>query len=276
MDDGETSLTMEAGDIINVRGTCTDAGDEWVAAQRDIADISSELYTKFVVRWRTETASNGLGARVDLVFGDAGEQTIVGVAAPEFSTTWKVSTGTIVAPGADKDIAHIRLAADDNPDAKADGGFSVYYDFIMLCQGIFAFPHVAPGGVRLETPMKTVELDAPSREGGHLQRLGMKSPIIILSGDMEYDDSVDLVGWRPSGTGEYGERLFKIIRDSDPWQWLTSDIINCKVTPDTNPFFIEQRNNPEDAQRLWGLRFKQYSLSSLGETWWVNKQWYGK
>jgi len=130
----------------------------------------------------------------------------------------------------------------------------------------------------LETPRKDVEIDIPGRDGGIIQKLGMKSPIIILTGDMMFVDDDD-VGTSGTTWGtiyyKYGEYLLKIIRDSDPWQWLTSDIINCKVTLDNDPLFLEGTNTSEGVQRVFGLRFKQYSLSSLGESTWDDRQWFG-
>jgi len=152
----------------------------------------------------------------------------------------------------------------------------------MVHKGTFTFPYVPPGGVSYDLPYKTVELDVPGRDGGILQRLGMKSPLITVEGTMDYSDTADRWKDAPATSslavrGLYGNRLYKIIRGMEgdyrePWNWFTSDQVNCKVVPDTNPFRISTDPN-EKEQRMYSLHFKQFSLSSLGEADWDELEW---
>lgn len=253
----DASLTVDHGDIFNITAKLDGAGDENVQYEKNITNISSNTYPYFLVRYKTSASSNSLGARVKLVF-TSGTQWILGETTPQFSTTWKVVTGTITTG---KTIDKIQVWADDYPDSANSGTPSVYFDFILLCKYIWTLPDFKV--LRPAFEKKIAQIPIPERDGDVIQDLGLKSPQIILQGDMQHGES-----W---GT-PYGEYMYYIMRDSDPWQWITSDMINCKAKP---TYFGPSQEASSGQQRLWELRLLMYSLSSLGESTWDGKQWFG-
>lgn len=252
---GQTSLVVENGDIFKLTGVCDSSSDEFVMYEKDITNISTDVYTKFLARWKTSAASNGLGAKIIIVF-TSGNQTILGASAPEFSTTWQVTSGTLTAG---KTIDKIQFYADDNPNSVASGTYQVYYDFLLLHKDTFTFPNFTD--LTVDFPKKVARLAIPGREGDILQDLGMGSAEIVLSGDIMSGKS-----WG-SPDGEY---FYYIVRD-DPWQWFSSDVINCKVVVE-RPRLAQVASSGH--QRTWELRMLQYSLSDLGLSTWDSKQWF--
>jgi len=110
------------------------------------------------------------------------------------------------------------------------------------------------------------DLRAPTRIGDIIQYLGMNAPTIRLNGKIDVDTS----NWG----SPYGEYLYYIWREAtnDPWQWFTSDLINCKVTPRT---FSLSQSSDSKALRLWSCELRKYDKSSGAETTWGGKQYYG-
>jgi len=263
---GDITPDILHGDILEIELVC-DAGAGAIELgayyNSNNLGISTNAYPKLLVRFKTSAASAGVQALVVAEYSDASTETII---AEQYSDTWKEATGTFTAS---KTLDHIRLYA-YKPTGTNDGTYYVYYDFVMVFIGPWTFPFVAPGGVHYEPSYKLVEMEIPGRDGDIHQKLGMKSPVITLEGHMDTDSD-----W---GTLP-GDDLYRIIRgkigDYDtPWNWFTSDVVNCKVVPDTNPFSIGQ-DSRSGSQRVYRLRFKQFSYSSLGEADWDNLAWAG-
>lgn len=257
-----STLTVLHGDIFQIEGAPDDAGDEYVHYEKDITNFSTNTYTKYVVRSKTSVSSNGLKPYISWQF-TAGFQDI----ALDFSTRWKVSTGTITAS---KTVDKIRLAATDDPDALAAGTYQVYYDFVLACRNIFTFPHVKK--IYLKTPQKLAQLEIPGRAGDIIQKLGMKSPEIVIEGDMKAGET-----WGDT-TLTYGEILMRIMNSSDPWQWLEfslgSEDVGFKVTPNIAGLELEL---PSNEKGVAGYRcpFIVTNLSDLLESTWADLQWMG-
>ena len=257
----DAEMTVLYNDIFQIKAVFDDGvgTDEYCNYEYDLnPDISSNTYTKFLLRYKTSAGSAGAQAKAVIIF-TAGDQTIL---EPSYSTTWKTVAGDITAG---KMIDKVQFWAQKEVDETPNGTYYVYYDFLLLHRDTFTFPFL-DGRMFLKGPMKTVELDYPMREGGHVQRLGMKSPQITLEGTMNTNTN-----W---GTPD-GEYLYYLLRDNDPWQWFTSDLINCKVVVDNEGFSLGYDKNVS-AQRIWSLPLKLYSQSSLGESTWDDKQWFGK
>jgi len=251
----ETESSLTAAD---------DAGDEYAHYWATVPNVSSNTYPTFAILWKTSDSSNALGARVSLNFDDATDQTILGASAPQFSTSWEFTTGTIT-PG--KTIEKIRLWADDYPNTIAAGESSVLYDFVMLCRGTFTFPYAHVHSLQISN--RYADIIIPGRVGDIQQYLGMESPTIRLSGDMKHG-----IGTWGGSLITYGEFLYRLFHEAhnDPCQWFDSDLIKCKVTP--RDFNISQEKD-SGAQRTWELLLKHYSLSSGVESEWNNTQWFG-
>lgn len=251
-------------------------------------NFSTTTYPKFLCRYKTSADSSGAAAKVVLAFtgydnaksvdtniSDGNAQEIL---TNSYSTTWTTATGDITAG---ETIDHVLMFAECDTTT-ANGTYYVYYDFVLIHKGTFTFPYWHD--IHYDLPYKTVELDIPGRDGGILQKLGMKSPIITIEGMMDTSDTGDRWKDAPSTLSLgvrslYGNRLYEIMRGMtgdyrEPWNWLTSDLVNGKVIPDVNPFRISQQRDLKE-QRKYTLRFKQYSLSSLGEADWDALEWAG-
>ena len=258
MADADASLTVLYNDVFKITAKFDQgATDEYVYYQKDITDISSDIYSKFLIRYKTSESANGAKAKVMLGFSDSSAQTILD---GSYSTRWTTASGTVTSG---KTISYVRIYADDDG---TDGTFYVYYDFILLCEGTFSFPYVHSIDP-LQLSNRYADLAIPGRDGDIQQYLGMKSPLIKLSGDMEEGT------WGGSKI-EFGEFLYRIFHENyhDPWQWFTSDLINCKVTP--RDFYISQKHD-SNAHRVWNLVLAMYSASSGAESTWNSLQWLG-
>ena len=229
---------VQVNDYFELQGTCDDAGDEYFYVEYDMTNISSDVYTKYLVRWKTSASSNGLGAQVVLIF-TVGDQYIVGSVAPEFSTDWTVSSGTITSG---KTIDKIRLYANDEPNTVTAGTYQVNYDFCLLHKDTFTFPNVA-FGLDFTPPPRYATIPISSRVGDITQNLGSESATVRASCDLDIDN--DTNDWkRPQGTltpkDDYvnGEVFMEIAHRSytEPWQWLDTGKEQFKVTLE-NPVF---------------------------------------
>ena len=246
---GGTSLTVLYGDYLQIEGTPAGAGDEATyfgyaipAAQQ----INTSTYPYFLVRYKTSAASDGCGARVRVGF-TVGEQWLLGETVPQFSSTWKVVSGTLTPA---KTLNRLDFWADDYPDAVAAGTFQVYYDFVLFCQDIFTFPKC---NVALYLPNPRIaDIPIPGREGQILQNLGSEKARVHLWEEMTQETT----GW---GTPK-GQRFYQIAHEmgSDLWQWLTLSSHNCafKVCLESAPQidFVE-------GKLTFDLWFKEYKLA---------------
>lgn len=254
------SIASKYGDILQITCITNGSGDQYAYYEHDLSNISSTTFTKYVLRWKTsEAASPGVGARARLMF-TSGDQWILGETTPQFSSTWNVATGTIT--GA-KTIDKVRLYADDYPDAQS-GTYYVYYDFVLLCQGIWELPFV-DGSEELEITNNYAYIKIPGRVGNVTQYLGMDSPIMRLSGTMDTNSS-----WgSPDGEYFYGNTWAMF---AEPWQWLSSDVFSGKITV---PKFKIGKIADSKRQRTWSIDFRKYDLSSGDEALQGDLQWFG-
>lgn len=248
-------LTAPNNDVLRVTGTCQSSGDEYFYAERDITNISSDTYTKYLVRWRTSVASAGLGAQVVLIFTD-GSQNIVGATNPEFSTLWTISTGTITAG---KTIDKIRLYGNDYPNSVASGAFWVDYDFVMLYKDNFTLPNVAD--FNFTPPPTYANIPIPGRVGNITQNLGSESATVQIGCDLDIGD------WTRAGDYINGEVFADIAHNtySEPWQWLDTGTQQFKVTLETPEF-----PRLASEQKL-ALLFREYRRSNASNETYVER-----
>jgi hypothetical protein len=215
------SMAVSNGDYFAITGTCDNAADEYAYYTKDITNISSTIHPKLLVRWKTSAAANGLQAKISVQYDDTtSTETILG-----FSTAW---TTTVITLPTGKTIDKIHLMADDNPDTIAAGTFYVYFDFVLICQGIFIWPFVS-GGVELEGFNNLQHLKIPSKVGNATQYLGGDDSTIRVYGDIDSNS-----GWHGRWTTHDAEAFYQILHYafSDPWEWFTSDVATLKVTLD--------------------------------------------
>lgn len=255
------TLSVLYGDVFEIK--CEDVNTpetEYVYYEKNIDNISSDTYPKFLLRYKTSVSANGVGARVRLIF-TSGEQWILGGSEPQFSTTWKVVSGDITS---DKTIDKIQLWADDWPNSIDSGTYYVYFEFVLLHKGTFTFPFVHT--LKIDPELNDVELGIPGRDGDITQDLGSKLTPIYINGEMDVrneDVTPPQNPWKitPRGTyGAYGEIFYSILHEasSDPWQWLTSELANFKVRLIKFPLSMERDSK---VQRRYELLLKEYRLS---------------
>lgn len=237
------------GDFLKITGTCNAAGNEYAYVEKDVGDLKSNNYPTFLLRWATsEDEEPGLAAGAQILFTVGDPQQILPLS---FSTKARVATGTVTS---DKTIDKIRLYADDVPDTLATGEHSDVFDFLLICQGIFTFPKLTE--VRLRSSNRYADIEIPGRVGDITQNLGAKSLEIVLTGDVKSD-----TGWG----NPLLEKLYQIQFEAhkQPWQWFTSDLIDCKVTVrDFNAYQIGR-----DSQRVWELTLKKHDGHCGSDDW---------
>jgi len=256
-----TAVTIVSdGDVITIQGTTDNVADEYVHYNKTTAAINTSYYTKYLIRWKTSLASDGLGLQVTLFFtagsGGGSQELLEATGIPQFSTAWKVTSGTIT-PG--RVIETVRITANDYPNNCTNGTSSVSLDFILLCRNVYTLPYVTDV-TELEITPRYADFGT-GRIGDMSQYGGEESPIIHLSGDIDQATT-----WHGDTTMD-AEKMYRMCRDAyaDPWQWFTSDLIHCKVTP--RRFTIGQYGN-KDAVKSWSLDLKKYSLGNEGNYAW--------
>ena len=246
----ETKLNMAAGDatpsilyddVFRIEAVF-DAGavDENVYFEKDITNLDSDIYTHYVLRYKTD--SSNVSAKAMLVF-TVGTQTILPLTS---NTSWTVVSGTITPS---KTIDKIRFYADDEG---VNGTFNVYYDFLLLCRGVFTWSFLNRGE-SADIINRNSKIGVPGRGGDVPQHGGRSSIPFHLWGEMD-----TAAGWRGiSGTGTVGLLLYKLIleADSDPWQWFTSDLATCKVSVDQ---FTISKIGGSGVQRVYDLLLSEY------------------
>jgi len=244
----DVSKTILHGDWFTIEGTPDSAADEYVYYTGNLQSFDSDIYTKYLLRWKTSASGNALGARAKITF-TSGEQWILGESAPQFSTTFKVATGTITAG---KTMTSLQVWADDYPDSVASGTSQVYFDFALLYPPVFTLPNVA-GGMKLHLPPRKAFLAPPGRDVDITQHLGTKSAVVNISCDLDQGT------WKRSGDMIDGEVFLDILHTRWPWQWLNTGSHQFKVT--VEPTFRWVNNGDGSTSRLLDLVFTEYSLS---------------
>lgn len=245
------TLTSD-GDVVTLLGGLDSTDDEFAYWQKTLSpQLSTNLYRNFIIRWKTKYSTNSCGAKVVLNFNDATWQAILGATTPEFSTTWKVSTGTITI---NKAISNIQIYMDDYPNSINTGNdHTVYYDFILLCKGIFEFPYVS-GEVEINFPNRDALIPISSRVGDITQPLGAPNATVRIWGDMD-----NRAGWKRSGDAIPGQVFYDIGLNAykEPFQWLDTGVEKFKVRFE-NP--IIRRPTREKKYRLYDFLFREKRL----------------
>ena len=240
------TLTVENGDYFTIQGTLTSINDEYAYAEIDVANtVNTTVYPYFLLRYKTSAASNGLAAKVRIIYTDASSEWIL---TESFSTQWKIASGTLTSG---KTIDKIQLFADDYPNTIAAGTFTVSFDFILICKGTFTFPNTQYGS-EFNPPPRYAMIPIPTRVSDITQNLGSESATWTASCNL------DIGSWKRSGDYVKGEVFMDIAHNSyqEPFQWLDTGKEQFKVTLDTLRFPEHSDSHTLD------LTFKEYSRSS--------------
>lgn len=258
MTDAQTSLTCEYNDVFKLKGYTDTVDNEWVKYLGNITDFSADDYPYWVLRYRTNEASDGLGLVAKVEYDDASLETLVGATAPQFSIDWTVVSGTLK-NGSGKDVSKISFRADDHPDSTATTTTdTVEIDFLLFCKGVFTFPSIntlssgGSAGVKVDLPSRNAFLEPPGRMGDITQGLGAKNAQVRIWGEMS-----DAAGWK-GAQNVPGEVFYELSHglSSEPWQWFTSDLGSFKVSLDR--VSLEQS---AQAIRTYELLLKEYRRS---------------
>lgn len=251
----DATLTVVDDDLFRIEAVVDDAGNEYCYYQYPTAgsplSIDTDTYKKLLVRWKTNVASNGVGARVMVWYDAAWHYAAVGVDYPEFNIGWKVSSADLPP---NKTIEYVAFVADDYPDDCPSDTYYVYFDFILLHKDTFTIP--ATDAIHLRFRNQFVDLSPLERVGEISQNLGATSPEITLTGTVKSN-----TGWG----SPLLEKLYDIYFNAhqEPWQWFTSDLINCKVT--IRDFDASQMG--ASSQRKWELRLKKFDYHCGSKDW---------
>ena len=174
-------------DWMRIYGVPNSANDEW--RRRYTVDLTSlalgtTLYKKWRCRYRTESVTTGLAAKI-LVEYTAASGGGVDVLLPEsFSggSIFTVVNGTI--PTSGRTIKYIYYYLDDYPNVIAATGQNVYYDFFMLYKDDFTLPNVAHGA-SFTPPPRYADQGAPSRVTDITQGMGAENASFDCSSDLD-------------------------------------------------------------------------------------------
>jgi hypothetical protein len=265
MTDPDTTFSVDAGDIFNLQGVCDNyAVAEWFGEYKTVS-VSTTLYPRYLILWKTGVSANGMGAKVN-IHTNAGNHFVVGTEGatqpPEFDTSWHMTTGTLTAG---ETIDLIEFYAAKWPLTVNSGTYNVYYDFLLLRNSIFTFPFIS-GHVEMDMENLFADLDLLQRGGNESQYLGLRSPQITITGEMDTNTL-----W---GSNPIGNSLYKLFHEpfTSPFEWFTSDIINCKVTP--RRFTISQSSDSKGI-RTFTCQLKKFDRSSGTASPWTDNSWYG-
>lgn len=241
----DVAISVVNDDYIKLSGTLDDASDESFIYDLDFTNISSDAYTYYLLRWKTD-GYMGLRARLDF---SSGQQYILGEDTPQFSTEWTVTSGTVTSG---KTVKWLRLYVDDYPDSTASGSHNVYVDFFMICKGTFTLPNTG-GGVDMDLPPREAILGPPSRDADITQNLGTESVPFRCSCDLTRGT------WKRSGDYIDGEVFWDIWhnRSSEPWQWLDTEAGHQFKTT-VHPYFYWAKMGKNTERRL-DIVFREYS-----------------
>jgi hypothetical protein len=240
VEDGTTgTTTVDHGDYLNLNVTVSAGNEEYRWVNTDNIGISTTTYP--TILWRYKTDGGSIKAKIVAVFSDASTQQVL---ADSSSSTFTVGSTTLTAA---KTLDHIRLFADH---ATGD----VWYDFVLVCQGLFTFPNAAYD-ITGTIPNRTIFLPIPMRQTDVTQQLG--------SGNMEFQIGCDMTlgDWTRATDAVNGQVFYDIAGEapSEPWQWFDSEREQMKVTLEP-PRFTRAASNTGLMDRL-DLMLREYRLS---------------
>lgn len=231
---------------------------------------STTTYTKILIRWGTSVSATGLGFMVKAVYsGGGGSQWIIGDGTtPAYSTSGFTTTSVTLTPAVAANLDHIRLYAVSEKNANSE---SIAIDFILVYKDVFQFPDLK-GGIEQQFQNNYGRTKIALRKGNNTSYLGCSDSPFHIYGDISYEDSLTYPAaspsWRDGSMSRswliYGQFVRELVdtADTNPWQWMTSNLADCKVTVDGGTL----RQIKTDDDILWFemylYEFRQSSSSS--------------
>ena len=245
-----TTFTCD-GDIINLTGTPGNTNNEYAFIRKDISNISTDTYPIALIKWRTNTSSNGMQALITFNYTAGTKQVTLG-----FSTNmnWQVNKITL---DASKTLDSIDLTMDDNPDSLVAGTSSVYIDWIIVCAGIFTYPHVAPGDIHLHFPKKKAQIPIFGRNGDILQDGKLGSPTITINGNVLPGET-----WRASTSDPHFDYFIRGLL-TDTVSYFSCDQPGIRGLVMYDDFEPIMHTSGNEADLRWQLAFTLYKLGDF-------------
>ena len=252
---GGITFSVVDDDVFKFNCTSGDAGVQESATYENSLSVSlsTSVYTRYYVRWKTSVASQGAGLVVYAKYSDNSVQYLVGTntSTPAFSTTWTVNTGTLTTG---KTLTDIVIIVVEDDGSLSSGTTTVYVDFILIVKDRFTFPH-AENAV-FTPPPRYAQLKIPLRVGDILQMLGLDSAVFQCSCNLDVGD------WKRSGDTVNGEVFMDIVHNSqtEPWQWLDTDLgQQFKAVLDEPEWHFDGQNHRVD------LLFREFRRKSADD-----------
>jgi len=224
-------------------------GNKTYYIRASVGALSPAVYTTLVYRYKT--SNTNIKAKILAIFQSGSH----GILPESSSTTWV--TGSATLPTELGNLLSIKLYAN-----QATG--QVYYDFVLVCKGIFTFPNCGYGLEFTPSP-RYARLEIPSRDGDITQNLGSRDAMVTVGCDLDVGD------WKRSGDYVDGEVFLDIAHNSssEPWQWLDTGTERFKATLDTPVFRREANGN--SVRRILDLTFREYRRSSASHESYVER-----
>lgn len=256
MANGDATPSIIHDDYLKVEAVFDNgATNEYVYYEKDISNLSSDIYTRWLLRCKTSVSANGANIIASLVFTAGDPQTIV---TDTYSTEWTVLSGTVTSG---KTIDKIRVFANDDG---TDGTFSVEFDFVLLHKGTFTFPNVG-GGLEVSFPPRYAVIPVFGRVGDITQGGGSELATVRASCDL------DIGNWKRTGDVVDGEVVYDISHNTstEPWQWLDTGYEQFKATLETPR--IRRESDGNRTSHILDLTFREYRLSDASNESYVER-----
>jgi hypothetical protein len=177
-------------------------GDAYLKNDTNLA-LPTNTYPKILFRYKTLGAT----AKVVAEFSDASTQTLLSETS---SVSWKIVSATLTA---DKTLDHLSFYCCD------DEG-SVYYDFFLVCKGVFTFPQYAKLTYSQRNRYSNTSIF--TRLGRRKSWVGADELIVNIEGDVDSNRST----WKPTGYAVFAAQILNDIHhnaSTEAWQWFKCD-----------------------------------------------------
>jgi hypothetical protein len=202
--------------------------------------LSTTLYPYIMFQYATEGAAK---AKVVAVFSDASTQTLLAETAS--LNAWSLE---LVALTAAKTLDHLVFYGCD------DEG-SVYYDFFLVCKGVFTFPQYSKVTYNMQNRYSNTEV--PSRLGRRKAWMGANEMVITIDGDIDHQDA----GWSRELDTIAAQVLNEIHHNahSEAWQWLLTDRATFKAVMED---LVITESNEQDYLFAFQVVFSEFRLDN--------------
>jgi len=262
----KNATLLADGDWFKLSGTCYNLDDEYLYVERDVKSlgITTTNFTTFIARYKTSEIGDALGAQIKIFYEDPITHEITtqwllasnaSDGTPQFTTNgWTRKIGTLLPS---KTISKIHLVANDWPDSVQSGTSSVWFDFLLICKGIYTFPYVNEFYQVELPPNRYAQVPIINRVGDISQWLGADLATVHARGTMDTRDA-----WK-GVNGIVGEPIYDIDHNADheAWQWFEDGRHKFKVTPAT-PISIGPTS---EAQARYDLAFAEFRQSNASK-----------